>query len=124
MANREKFNTETKQQHAPGPYHGEGRMVKLDISHGKRQTIARVDDAKILAPGYAEATAKLLAAAPDMLDTLATIRDTLEAWAETHERIARNSPDGPACLEQENIAKNYRHLIDTADKALNKAKGE
>ena len=63
----EEMNTETKQQHAPGPYRAEGRMVKLDICHGRHRTLARVDDAKILAPGYAEATAKLMAAAPDLL---------------------------------------------------------
>jgi len=54
--------------HTPGPYRAEGGAIKA-ISHGRWFTVARVDRGKFTPEGR-ENNARLLAAAPEMLEAL------------------------------------------------------
>jgi len=60
----------------------------------------------------------LFAAAPDMERALVRVADRLEAWAEAHERIATNTPDGPEYESHANRAANYRELVRIARESL------
>lgn len=59
----------------------------------------------------------LFAAAPDMKHALETIADRLEAWAETHERLAQTTVSVDRS-SHENRAANYRELIRIARESL------
>lgn len=60
----------------------------------------------------------LFAASPDMHFALIMIADRLEAWAETHERLAETLPDGGERIRHRNNAENYRELIRIARESL------
>lgn len=64
-------------KHTPGPWMARGKSIKGDIDHGKRHTIARADSRGRFLPGYDEANARLMAAAPEMLETLKDLENVL-----------------------------------------------
>ena len=63
-------------KHTPGPWKVVGKSIKSEIGRDQ-STIARIDSRGKFLPGYDEANARLIAAAPDLLEALKTCRDAL-----------------------------------------------
>ena len=64
-------------QHIPGPWLADGQTVKA-VSHGQWFKIARAENPKITTEAH-KVTAKLMAAAPELLSCLQLLAHNLEA---------------------------------------------
>lgn len=60
-----------------GPWEAHGKSVKC-VSHGKQHVIARCDSRGFLIPEGDEANARLVAAAPELLDALKSAKAAIE----------------------------------------------
>jgi hypothetical protein len=65
-------------EHAPGPYRAEGGTIKA-VSHGRWFAIAHVVRGLFTAEGRA-GTAALLAAAPELLESLKEALEVMGTW--------------------------------------------
>jgi hypothetical protein len=104
-------------KHTPGPWestivHGESRSIKCVMADGPTQVC-------VLTEGTME-DARLIAAAPELLAALLTVRDRLSAWADSH-RIYFEQHNKPS---DKYARDNYDHLVnEVINPAIAKAEG-
>lgn len=90
-------------KHTPGEWaHTDGSIYSYGVGHGADIATVNTDSAHFT-DEEAEANARLIAAAPDLLQALKVIRSVLNDW---------------------NKEGNYTNLIEHANTAINKAIGE
>ena len=106
----------TETEHTPGPwYHRpEEPCVEAQLDSGCNILVAMCDGGGYVTPAAAQANARLIAAAPDLLNCLSRLVDDL---TESHEDELNSdhSGDGPDC--------SYCRNIDRARAAIAKAGG-
>lgn len=118
-----------KTKFTPGPwkigsYDDDGDLAIVT----KKQTIALLDQRMIDSKAMIDddinkANATLIAAAPEMFETLEAIKERLESWVDYHQaRILNLTLEDTA--KDVNTRDNYKALINTIEFAIKKARGE
>lgn len=72
--------------HAPGPWTVRNKTVSF-IDHGKRYAIARVSNSPLITGEGHEANARLIAAAPDLLDALRDLESAVSHYFRGFEHL-------------------------------------